>query len=54
MAKKEGSKSRNDSVKGQTRKGHIVGNDKLNINAWQPTVDKTTNPPKKDVTKDKK
>ncbi|MCF8304093.1 MAG: hypothetical protein K9I94_12515 [Bacteroidales bacterium] len=54
MSKKEKSTPKSDSAKGQTRKGHRIGEDKLNINAWQPTVDKTTTPPKKDVSKDKK
>ncbi len=54
MAKKENTKPKSESAKGQIRKGHKIGDDKLNINAWQPTVDKTTTPPKKDVTKDKK
>ena len=54
MTKKEKSKPKSDSAKGKTRKGHKIGDDKLNINAWQPEVDKTTTPPKKNVTKDKK
>lgn len=54
MAKKEKSSPKSDSAKGLIRKGHKIGDHKLNINAWQPTIDKTTTPPKKDVTKDKK
>jgi len=54
MAKKETSTSKSESAKGQTREGHIIGHDKVAPKAWQPTEDKTTTPPKKDVSADKK
>ena len=44
MAKKEQSKkSSSDSISGQIRKGHKIGD---GLKAYQPTVDKTTKPPK--------
>ncbi len=43
MAKKENSISKNRRSDGQVRKGHSIGD---KVKAWQPTVDKTTTPPK--------
>lgn len=43
MAKKESSTSKGGSSKGQVRSGHSIGD---KVKAWQPTVDRTTKPPK--------
>jgi len=50
MAKNDNVKSKGNASKGQVRDGHSVGD---HVKAWQPTVDRTTKPPKKGST-DKK
>jgi hypothetical protein len=45
MAKKESSTPKGGSSKGQVRDGHSIGD---KVKAWQPTVDRTTTPPKGD------
>jgi hypothetical protein len=43
MAKKESSTPKGGSSKGQVRDSHSIGD---KVQAWQPTVDRTTTPPK--------
>jgi len=45
MAKKESSKPKGESSKGQVREGHRIG-DNVSPKAWQPARDRTTKPPK--------
>jgi hypothetical protein len=43
MKTKESSTPKGGSSKGEVRDGHIVSD---KVKAWQPTIDRTTTPPK--------